>query len=636
MKEMFCDAAVTEGPSQMPTCNVEWINGETELNLVSTDLEAPCDVGVDKIYYRNTLVDDSNCWNQGLYGYCMPLENGSEWTEYTTPIIQDSESCHMLEYYAVDKLGNTEPIQTNCFFVDMTPPKEIKLIGDPYLECNYGEVPTTERIGDVYEGTLDEPINGICSGATAPNQCAYIPSDQLPPYAVDTLLAQGVNQTLIDEGCGNILILSSGDPLDPDTDLTTAMGNNGCGNNPDGYDTYDCVTLDYTTAGTSIVLAASAEFPHYYSSSFTDWMRIGGIIDVSIRDWETSATPPYTQTVMIPYGPTTEGTGTVTLSTIGQGQTVELRIADSGDSVLDTAMIVVPLECFGEDDPTPPVLCGNEILEPGEECDDGNTDNGDGCSSICTLENGSIPPQDCWWVRDHVTEITLDCEDQGDHPVEQEWVCYRIAFDVPETPWLTEQYCTEFGGTMQDDWCCAYVGNPVLLSDEVIAEELPIPPEMMGGPYVFVFTEDSEHELEFYCMDHLGNENTTIDKETFRVDSIPPVTTKTYLGPFHEEGDVHWIDTASTIQLTAIDGGDICHVDGVTTYYNYEMVADENCWDECMPQEPAYTEPSWKTYTEPFPIPEESCHVIRYYSVDALGNTEDVNQQCVFVDKTPP
>jgi cysteine-rich repeat protein len=34
--------------------------------------------------------------------------------------------------------------------------------------------------------------------------------------------------------------------------------------------------------------------------------------------------------------------------------------------------------------PTP--VCGNHILESGEQCDDGNTINGDGCSSTCTIE----------------------------------------------------------------------------------------------------------------------------------------------------------------------------------------------------------------------------------------------------------
>ena len=33
-----------------------------------------------------------------------------------------------------------------------------------------------------------------------------------------------------------------------------------------------------------------------------------------------------------------------------------------------------------------PIACGNGILETGEECDDGNTANGDGCSAQCTVE----------------------------------------------------------------------------------------------------------------------------------------------------------------------------------------------------------------------------------------------------------
>ena len=36
-------------------------------------------------------------------------------------------------------------------------------------------------------------------------------------------------------------------------------------------------------------------------------------------------------------------------------------------------------------DLTTPV-CGNEVQEEAEECDDGNLDNGDGCSSVCTIE----------------------------------------------------------------------------------------------------------------------------------------------------------------------------------------------------------------------------------------------------------
>ncbi len=33
-------------------------------------------------------------------------------------------------------------------------------------------------------------------------------------------------------------------------------------------------------------------------------------------------------------------------------------------------------------------LCGNGVLDPGEQCDDGNTNNGDGCSATCQIEAG--------------------------------------------------------------------------------------------------------------------------------------------------------------------------------------------------------------------------------------------------------
>ena len=39
--------------------------------------------------------------------------------------------------------------------------------------------------------------------------------------------------------------------------------------------------------------------------------------------------------------------------------------------------------------PPPTCVCGNGILEPGEECDDGNTVSGDGCSSTCQIETCS-------------------------------------------------------------------------------------------------------------------------------------------------------------------------------------------------------------------------------------------------------
>ncbi len=44
---------------------------------------------------------------------------------------------------------------------------------------------------------------------------------------------------------------------------------------------------------------------------------------------------------------------------------------------------------------TPPQVCGDGILAPGETCDDGNNQDGDGCRSDCTLEqcgDGTVDP----------------------------------------------------------------------------------------------------------------------------------------------------------------------------------------------------------------------------------------------------
>ena len=42
----------------------------------------------------------------------------------------------------------------------------------------------------------------------------------------------------------------------------------------------------------------------------------------------------------------------------------------------------------GKKVPCGATVCGNGIVEGGEDCDDGNTSSGDGCSLTCTIESG--------------------------------------------------------------------------------------------------------------------------------------------------------------------------------------------------------------------------------------------------------
>jgi fibro-slime domain-containing protein len=63
----------------------------------------------------------------------------------------------------------------------------------------------------------------------------------------------------------------------------------------------------------------------------------------------------------------------------------------------------------------PPGVCGDGALDPGEECEDGNRMNGDGCSSVCELE---CAPEDepCTEVvcGDGILGVGETCDDRND------------------------------------------------------------------------------------------------------------------------------------------------------------------------------------------------------------------------------
>jgi cysteine-rich repeat protein len=51
--------------------------------------------------------------------------------------------------------------------------------------------------------------------------------------------------------------------------------------------------------------------------------------------------------------------------------------------------------CENEPPPPPPPACGDGTVDAGEDCDDGNTMNGDGCSATCENEPPPPPPGCC-------------------------------------------------------------------------------------------------------------------------------------------------------------------------------------------------------------------------------------------------
>lgn len=88
--------------------------------------------------------------------------------------------------------------------------------------------------------------------------------------------------------------------------------------------------------------------------------------------------------------------------------------ATCGDTVTDPGE-----ECDGTDDCTPQCTwsvetgsaCGNQWLDVGETCDDGNSADGDGCSSLCTIETITSADGGAPVCGDGVLQGEEECDD---------------------------------------------------------------------------------------------------------------------------------------------------------------------------------------------------------------------------------
>lgn len=237
-----------------------------------------------------------------------------------------------------------------------------------------------------------------------------------------------------------------------------------------------------------------------------------------------------------------------------------------------------------------------------------------------------------WWITQNtnINVLANDNADFGQCDLGLDYCQYTYTVDGGSDAGFASE-CAGFSGTYYVDdagvgWC-KFKNGPTLDFD-------------------FLFNEDSVHDIAVECYDVVGNKTTIT--ETDRVDSTDPKTTKIYYDPYYPEGineDApypHWISTSSLIELNAIDQdptGYSCNIGVTETWYLDELVPEEACLSPGICQSWAYDmqyDGEWQLYEEPFTKNEESCHILLYYSIDELGNTEEMNYQCVFVDNTPP
>lgn len=844
----------TYGNPSVVNGNYRWINSSTPITLSSIDNK----VGVDNIQYRVTKLNISDsacveaCEDYGGSGDYQGVKGNN--VTFTIP----EYSCHFIEYWAVDKLGNAEKRHYQCVFVDNQAPQMLKTVGQPNIpvagtgceNVTYdGAVPSGSgaTIDPDHLGSKEEPI--VLKPGDSINESKIITTSATPIGKLDVVflfdltgsmggvigsaqanaisIMNNITSLVNDSqfGVGSFRDYPSessdqysscgypgyyGDPGDSpwyfNQDLTnntaavsTAISGffaNGGGDGPEAYARalYESSQdFSWRAGARKVVIIFGDNVPHdcnlgtYYDGSGSCPTTTGrdpgrdGIVNTSDDlPWPTVVSDLQAAGVSVVFVDLSSGYAcpgawkyatnqTGGIYTLGSTSGLPAQIVSSVQNITGEIKHLTLETKPGFEDwvkwtPTEYTdVKGGEIKDfnititvpsgqPGGNYHFYIKVMGDG--AILAVEEifvhvdapACAGGESFTWVRDDVTPITLSCDDSWNgtapHPVDQETMCYKISFDKPETPWLTGQYCGEFGGDYNSTTgeCCAYVGKPII--DDAVDSILP-------KAYTFTFMEDSNHDLEFYCKDALGNKgtldvenfkvdstppiitktlvgphigcgpsdtscyikdwnnsdgttihvevadnnslgcavggvkceyyyllddnatkkgfvddsappfdikfnddsnhtlvikcwdalkNSVTDTESFLVDSIPPVTKKTYGTPFYTDGTSDWITSATPISLTSTDN----KVGVDKTYYKYEIVDDSNCYNDTLCQGLPDIDKTWDSATPSilgvvsFTIPEDSCHLIEFYSADKLGNVETPKRQCVFVDNQPP
>jgi hypothetical protein len=545
----------------------KWINSSTQITLTATDGGAICAVGVNKTYWRNTIVGNIYCEDNNE---CQMNAQGSgSWNEYLTPFTKPTESCHLIEYYSVDYLGNVEPVKKQCVYVENTSPVIDKTIDSPKHNCTQNEW--------LQYGSPDYGCWYITNHTKITLNCSDIqphPVDNVKLYWRDYLIGQ-TPPSFTEDTDGYVEITKEDSEHVLEFYCEDALGNsNGMHKEIDIVDTkppvsqkalgdpkHECNATEqsmyytgmpdptdgcyFINQSTSITITCQDQIPHPVDH-----------VKIYYRDYLVNETAP-------------------TFTEVSDDHITIYKTQDSAhvlewycvDELNNTETTHVEYDIV---DTVPPVTTKNII----------------GPQFYNATENKTY--------IDGVTQIELTCVDSQPHPVYHEKIYYR--YRVDDGAWPTA--FTEYTGK-------------------------------------FSFPEESKHELEYYCVDALGNE----EQHKFEIDYVdktPPTTTKTYGTPFFSPNNnvTEWINSSTSITLTVDDTG--VHKSGIKeTKYRVSLVDDEYCLSQTACQN-AVGSGTWNTYSTPFIIGSESCHLIEYYSVDNVNKTEVVKKQCVYVENTPP
>ena len=191
---------------------------------------------------------------------------------------------------------------------------------------------------------------------------------------------------------------------------------------------------------------------------------------------------------------------------------------------------IITSECFNRYPDSH--ICGNSLLEAGEECDDGNLTNGDGCSSGCRIED--------WRCGNGIREGAEECDDgninYGDGCTPMCTSELEIGIPICGNGVLEEYEKCDDGNTESGDGCSkiCLIEEPKEKEfefdfdiEEIVPIEIPKPKEVPVRPvaptlpYRPVAPEPGKYPYHFERYD-IGGMITVLDETPFIVADVQP------------------------------------------------------------------------------------------------------------------
>ncbi len=506
----------------------------------------------------------------------------SKWNEYLEPFYKPEESCHLIEYYSVDILGNKEPIKKQCVYVENTPPEIVKTVDTPKHECTVDEktqygnpdygcwyITQNTKITLDCDDVMPHPVDNVVLyyrdyliGQTAPSYTA-VPGGYVDIYKTED------SEHVLEFYCVDALGNSQGTAENPHKEIDIVDTQAPNSSKALGEPKHVCTETEameyyqtgipsdgcyFITQNTPITLTCTDGQPHPVDH-----------VEIWYRDYLVGEEAPRW--------------------TVVENDNVTFNKTEDSAHILEWY-------CVDE-------LGNNETTHV--EYDIVDTQKPNLIKTIVGPQHGDCPPQsmDDNCFIDGVTQIHVESTDLDPHP--------------------SDHVTCDWDYTVTD-------GTKIGTGQTNVVP-----------PFDINFPEESTHILTITCKDILGNEETDVEK--FIVDKTPPTTTKTYGTPLVEAvtgGYPKWITSQTPITLTVNDTG--IHKSGIkeTKYRVTLLGSNDPCESDSVCQQQTGSG-DWNAYTTtPFTIGQESCHLIEYYSVDNVNKTEIIKKQCVYVDNTPP